>query len=467
MKTPMQIAEAARESAWKACDKLVYVYEKMFSYEQMNAAKVCADAVRNLDLSAIVGEIGTANSGEQINLPELPKPSMYALDGEGYPSVGMYNYKQMEAYALAAVALSQVPQAVQPSIASAIKYPEEWDAAAYPTLESALDELAAWHKVSKQASQPTGELRLMDQKAFAFDEWIEKTNWVQEQISTFPPTALGKHRADVMREEIERLRISSRSSGEWNAAVEAAIEMAQRFGPLTIEELESLKRQPSEVSEHGDKEAFIQWVTTIWRPDDGAELLKREWPHFAFAAFQAGRNNPLLSCIAPQAASSTAVPEGWRESLAPVIECLEEDVELYDRLGHNSTAEGRRALAHEISTMIAASPSQVQAAEQKAAQPAPVPFAYFQKHPISGIWEEVNASSAGQPGVVAAYLPPPQAQQESKDAERLDWLIKNCGCDEVEMIGPLPYPLSAEEFLKEAKSRIDAAIAQSKGGEQT
>lgn len=44
------------------------------------------------------------------------------------------------------------------------------------------------------------------QKAIAFDEWIEKTNWVHEQISTFPVSALGKHRADVMREEIERLR---------------------------------------------------------------------------------------------------------------------------------------------------------------------------------------------------------------------------------------------------------------------
>jgi hypothetical protein len=49
-------------------------------------------------------------------------------------------------------------------------------------------------------------LRQMEQKATAFDEWIEKTNWVQEQIGTFPVKALGKHHADVMRDEIERLR---------------------------------------------------------------------------------------------------------------------------------------------------------------------------------------------------------------------------------------------------------------------
>jgi hypothetical protein len=38
-------------------------------------------------------------------------------------------------------------------------------------------------------------------------QWLEKTDWVQEQIDTFPPHAsLGMHRADVMRLEIERLR---------------------------------------------------------------------------------------------------------------------------------------------------------------------------------------------------------------------------------------------------------------------
>lgn len=47
---------------------------------------------------------------------------------------------------------------------------------------------------------------LMKQKAAAFDEWIEKTNWVQEKINTFHVKSLGKHRADVMRDEIEYLR---------------------------------------------------------------------------------------------------------------------------------------------------------------------------------------------------------------------------------------------------------------------
>lgn len=38
---------------------------------------------------------------------------------------------------------------------------------------------------------------------FAFDEWIEKTNWVQHTANA---SELGKHRADVLRERIETLR---------------------------------------------------------------------------------------------------------------------------------------------------------------------------------------------------------------------------------------------------------------------
>lgn len=52
----------------------------------------------------------------------------------------------------------------------------------------------------------TDQLHMLQQKADAYEEWIAKTDWVQEQAGTFPINRLGKHRADVMREEIERLR---------------------------------------------------------------------------------------------------------------------------------------------------------------------------------------------------------------------------------------------------------------------
>jgi hypothetical protein len=47
---------------------------------------------------------------------------------------------------------------------------------------------------------------------------------------------------------------------------------------------------------------FKKWVTTVWRPDDGAELLNREWPKFAFAAFEAGFK------LAPQSALASLQP---------------------------------------------------------------------------------------------------------------------------------------------------------------
>lgn len=36
-----------------------------------------------------------------------------------------------------------------------------------------------------------------------------------------------------------------------------------------------------------EREAFEKWVTEVWRPDDGRKLLEKEFPHFAFAAWQA------------------------------------------------------------------------------------------------------------------------------------------------------------------------------------
>lgn len=49
-------------------------------------------------------------------------------------------------------------------------------------------------------------IRHMSRKAIALDDWLARTNWVQEQCDTFPINALGLHRADVMRQEIETLR---------------------------------------------------------------------------------------------------------------------------------------------------------------------------------------------------------------------------------------------------------------------
>lgn len=45
------------------------------------------------------------------------------------------------------------------------------------------------------------------------------------------------------------------------------------------------------------------------------------------------------------------------------------------------------------------------------------PFAYFQRHPISGGWEEVIGSAAGQEGVVAAYREPQPPKEQDVNAD--------------------------------------------------
>ena len=47
------------------------------------------------------------------------------------------------------------------------------------------------------------EITRLQQFKMAFDEWMKKTEWVQ--TSELPTRLLGRHRADVMRLEIERL----------------------------------------------------------------------------------------------------------------------------------------------------------------------------------------------------------------------------------------------------------------------
>lgn len=46
----------------------------------------------------------------------------------------------------------------------------------------------------------------------AYMEWSRKTDWVLEQQDSFPFRTLGIHRADIMRQEIERLRAALASS---------------------------------------------------------------------------------------------------------------------------------------------------------------------------------------------------------------------------------------------------------------
>jgi len=56
------------------------------------------------------------------------------------------------------------------------------------------------------SAPPAPSVHVSPMENIALDEWLDKTEWVQKEINTFPVSSLGMHRADVMRIEIERLR---------------------------------------------------------------------------------------------------------------------------------------------------------------------------------------------------------------------------------------------------------------------
>ncbi len=68
---------------------------------------------------------------------------------------------------------------------------------------------------------------------------------------------------------------------------------------LTVGEGQETPGQPAD-----ERAAFEAWVTTKWRPDDGAQLLAREFPRFAFAAWQA--RAALAATVHPAEAAAPA-----------------------------------------------------------------------------------------------------------------------------------------------------------------
>lgn len=52
------------------------------------------------------------------------------------------------------------------------------------------------------------------------------------------------------------------------------------------------------------------------------------------------------------------------------------------------------------------------------------PFAFFQRHPLSRIWQEVVVSAAGQPGVVAAYLEGATVLAGEDQPDDLQWIAE-------------------------------------------
>jgi regulator of replication initiation timing len=69
------------------------------------------------------------------------------------------------------------------------------------------EEAQAAGRLQGKLNAAEAEIERLRQWETCGQEWLGKTDWVQERVNagSWPISALGKHRADVMREEIERL----------------------------------------------------------------------------------------------------------------------------------------------------------------------------------------------------------------------------------------------------------------------
>jgi hypothetical protein len=102
----------------------------------------------------------------------------------------------------------------------------------------------------------------------ALNEWLDKTEWVQKELNTFPVSSLGMHRADVMRLEIERLR-------EMLAAAPTPAELLKTTNSVQISS--SQVEAPADLVRDAEPVAYVTGVygghTTV-APIDAAQVLR-------------------------------------------------------------------------------------------------------------------------------------------------------------------------------------------------
>ena len=195
----------------------------------------------------------------EIPLPPLPE-TRYNGCGDG--SEPLYTPEMMHDYARAAIAaarpaiwyegcdtaLAHGPAASKPAPAIQAKATDGEDRSKW-TLKQWYEHVGAWEderdcicfgSVMALGAMLTlmAKARAEKSEAFALREWLDKSEWVQKQIATFPISALGKHRADVMREEIERLRSALARHAAALVTVNEVLSKALGLGPdNTLREL--------------------------------------------------------------------------------------------------------------------------------------------------------------------------------------------------------------------------------------
>lgn len=123
----------------------------------------------------------------------------------------------------------------------------------------------------------------------AYMEWSRKTDWVLEQQDSFPFRTLGIHRADVMRQEIERLRAALASSPV--AQQQGWISIKDRAPPMCEVVLVALSTG-AVVS--GQRYALGETVTWVWDDTDDeadSDATATHWMKFPAAPSTASQSN--------------------------------------------------------------------------------------------------------------------------------------------------------------------------------
>ena len=98
------------------------------------------------------------------------------------------------------------------------------------------------------------EVERLKAKAAAFDEWLAKTEWVQE---TAQARDLGKHRADVMRERIESLQDAGARDYADMRRMQASYREADRARRALIEDRDTLQAEVERLRQDAERYRWL------------------------------------------------------------------------------------------------------------------------------------------------------------------------------------------------------------------
>ena len=140
------------------------------------------------------------------------------------------------------------------------------------------DEAQAAGRLQRKLNAAEEEIERLRQWEMCGLEWQNKTDWVQQRMNSgdWPVTALGKHRADVMREEIERL---TDENGRLRADLLAGrnvVNAGLTIHTLTAER-DELRRQLDPMGEYASADELIATLHAEKAEDDAMKLDARRY----------------------------------------------------------------------------------------------------------------------------------------------------------------------------------------------